>query len=248
MIIDVSKHQGVIDWDKVKASGVEGAIIRCGYGSNITSQDDPQFKRNVEECIRLGIPFGVYLYSYAKTVEMARSEAEHVLRLVNPYKGQLSYPIYLDLEEDGTQSGAVSRAKAFGDIIEAAGYWCGIYANQYWWQTYLKDGLDRFTKWVARYSDQEPEGISGTYDIWQYTSKGEVAGIKGCVDCNKVYRDLPSAIRGKSQAKPKTYTVVKGDTLSAIAKQHDTTVAKLVALNGIKNPNLIHVGQVIKLC
>ena len=239
MIIDVSKHQGVIDWDKVKASGaVEGAIIRCGYGSDMKSQDDSQFKRNVEECIRLGIPFGVYLYSYAKDVQHAQSEAYHVLRLVNPYKGKLSYPIYLDLEEKGTESGAVERANVFGDIIEANGYWCGIYANQYWWKSILKDKLDRFTKWVARYSSKEPKGISGGFDIWQYSSKGRVDGISTVVDCNKVYRDFPSLIRGT-----KTYTVQDGDTLTSISQRYGVSVDELVRING-----LISKGQVLKLC
>ena len=72
MLIDVSKHQGIIDWDKVKKFGIEGAIIRCGFGSNKTVNDDSQFKRNIEECIRLDIPCGVYLYSYAKTIEQAK--------------------------------------------------------------------------------------------------------------------------------------------------------------------------------
>lgn len=193
-IIDVSKHQGSIDWAAVKASGIEGAIIHCGYGDDLTAQGDPQFKANVEGCIANGIPFGVYLYSYAKTLEQAKSEAAHVIRLLAPYKKNISYPIYLDLEEQGTSDGAVERAVVFGDMIERAGYWCGIYANQHWWTTFLKNNLDRFTKWVARYSDQKPEGISGSYDIWQYSSTGSVPGISGNVDMNICYRDFPAEI------------------------------------------------------
>ena len=196
-LIDVSKHQGKIDWSKVK-NHIDGAIIRCGYGNNMKSQDDVQFKANVEGCLKYGIPFGVYLYSYAKTIEEAIDEAEHVLRLLKPYKGKLSFPVYYDLEEAGTEKGAVERAVAFGEIIENAGYWCGIYANQYWWQNHLKNGLDRFTKWVAKYSEKKPVGISGTYDIWQYTSSGSVDGIKGRVDMNICYRDFPSEICKKA--------------------------------------------------
>ena len=199
-LIDVSYHQGKIDWSVVKKQ-VDGVIIRCGYGSDYTSQDDKRFKENIEACIKYNIPFGVYLYSYAKTVNAAKSEANHVLRLLEPYKDKLSYPVYLDLEEDGTEAGAVERAIVFGDIIEKAGYWCGVYANQYWWNTYLKDGLDRFTKWVARYSSIPPSGISGTYDIWQYSSMGQVPGIKGYVDMNICYRDFPIEIRGKKPKK-----------------------------------------------
>lgn len=199
-VIDVSKHQGKIDWKKLKGK-IDGAIIRCGYGKNIESQDDERFKENVEACIELGIPFGVYLYSYAKTVLEARSEAEHVIRLLKPYKGKLSFPVYYDLEEAGTQNGAVERAIVFGDMIEAEGYWCGIYANQSWWKNYLKDKLNRFTKWVARYSSTKPTGISGTYDMWQYSSSGSIDGIKGRVDMNICYRDFPSVIGGKKEVK-----------------------------------------------
>lgn len=295
-IIDVSKHQGRIDWNKVK-SQVDGAIIRCGFGDDSTSQDDSQFKANVEGCIANGIPFGVYIYSYAKTVEQAKSEAAHVLRLVAPYKGELSYPIYLDLEEQGTEKGAVERAKVFGDIIEKAGYWCGIYANQYWWNNFLK-GLDQYTKWVAKYSDTKPN-VAGT-DIWQYSSNGQIGGISGRVDMNIVYRDLPAEIRGNKStpvqvaakksneeiasevidgkwgtgedrkkrltatgydyaaiqnivnkrlnvSEVKTYKVKSGDTLAAIAAKYDTTVSAIAKKNNIKNPNLIRVGQIIKL-
>ena len=190
-VIDVSEWQGNIDWEKVKPH-IDGAILRCGYGSDYAHQDDSKFKRNADECTRLGIPFGVYLYSYAKTVEQAKSEAAHALRLVKPYK--LAYPIYLDLEEHGTQQGAVERAIVFGDIIEKAGYWCGVYANLSWWNNYLK-GLDRFTKWVAQYNNVCQ--YTGSYlDMWQYTSRCLVDGIQGGIDMNECYRDFPAEILG----------------------------------------------------
>lgn len=192
ILIDVSEHQGVINWEKVKPQ-IDGAILRCGYGSDYTYQDDEQFKRNADECTRLGIPFGVYLYSYATSVAQAQSEADHVLRLINGYK--LSYPVYLDLEEGGTQDGAVERAIVFGDIIEKAGYWCGIYANLYWWEVILKKGLERFTKWVAQYNVMcEYDGAH--LDIWQYSSKGKVDGVNGNTDMNECYRDFPAEILG----------------------------------------------------
>lgn len=191
-VIDVSEHQGTINWGTVKGN-IDGAIIRCGYGDNIASQDDAQWKRNADECTRLGIPFGVYLYSYATTEAQARSEAEHVLRCISGYN--LSYPVYLDLEEPGTQNGAISRANIFGDIIEAAGYSCGVYANTNWWTNYLV-GLERFTKWVAQYNSVCT--YNGSYDIWQYTSGGSVPGISGRVDMNHCYRDFPKEITGNS--------------------------------------------------
>lgn len=197
VIIDVSEHQGVIDWEKVKPH-IDGAILRCGYGGDYTDQDDEQFRRNADECTRLGIPFGVYLYSYAKSIQAAQYEADHVLRLIKDY--ELSYPVYLDLEEPGTQEGAVERANVFGDIIEAAGYWCGVYANLNWWENHLV-GLERFTKWVAQYY-RVCEYTGASLDIWQYTSKGNVPGIKGNVDMNECYLDFPAEILGNAPATP----------------------------------------------
>ena len=223
-IIDVSKHQGKIDWSQAK-NYIDGAIIRCGYGRDMTSQDDEYFVGNVEGCLKYGIPFGVYIYSYANDLDGARSEAAHVLRLLAPYKGKLSYPVYYDLEEAGTQYTAVERAIEFGRIIEAEGYWCGIYANQYWWRTYLKDKLDHFTKWVAKYSTSKPSGISGTYDIWQYSSKGSIPGINGNVDMNICYRDFPAEIQKtvvKVEEKVEEVEAVEGMTvIHAYSKAKD---------------------------
>lgn len=194
-IMDVSHHQVIIDWEKVKNSGmVDGAIIRVGFGRNRYMNDDLHFQRNVRECIRLGIPFGAYIYSYAKNEDDARSEAEHVRRLLDPYKPYMSYPVYYDLEQKGTEKNAVKNAIVFGDILEDAGYWVGIYANQYWWNAYLKNDLDRFTKWVARYSSRPPV-IAGRYAMWQYTSKASIPGVKGNVDMSYCYRDFPALIR-----------------------------------------------------
>lgn len=191
IVIDVSEHQGVIDWAAVKGQ-IDGAILRCGYGDDIASQDDGQWKRNADECTRLGIPFGAYIYSYATSMAQAESEAQYALRCVNGYK--LSYPIYLDLEQPGTEAGAVERARKFGGIIESKGYWCGMYANLNWWSNYLV-GLDQFTKWVAQYNTSLDYKGSNV-DMWQYTSTGSVSGIAGNVDMNECYRDFPSEING----------------------------------------------------
>lgn len=188
-VIDVSSWQGNINWEKVKPH-IDGAILRCGFGVDDPEQDDNFFKRNADECTRLGIPFGVYLYSYATNNDKARSEAEHVLRLIKPYK--LSFPIYLDLEEGGTENGAIERAEVFGDIIEAAGYWCGIYANLNWWENYLV-GLERYTKWVAQYY-KECQYKGDNLDMWQYSSAGKIDGINGGVDVNICYRNFPAEI------------------------------------------------------
>lgn len=197
-IIDVSEHNQKINWEQAKKH-IDGAIIRCGYGMDMKSQDDLWWKYNADECTRLGIPFGTYLYSYANTDDKSRSEAAHVLRLIKGYK--LSYPVYLDLEEQvspDTRAHAVRGAKIFADIIEGAGYWCGIYANENWYKTVIGSSLDRYTKWVAKYSSKAPDVTN--VDIWQYSSSGSVPGLTGNggkVDVNYCYRDLVAEIAGK---------------------------------------------------
>ena len=201
-MIDVSVHNDVIDWDKVKASGIGGVLMRCGYGSDIESQDDKMFKRNADECSRLGIPFGVYLYSYAKNTDMAKSEADHALRLVKGYK--LSYPLYIDVEEASQSGIAKDVVKVFCEAVKAAGYMPGVYANENWWNNYLV-GVDSYTKWVAKYgvNNGQPGNKPNVsnFDIWQYTSKGSCDGIGSSgLDMNICYRDFPAELGGSKPA------------------------------------------------
>lgn len=193
--IDVSHHQGVIDWDTL-APHIDFAILRCGYGANLTSQDDKQWKNNADACSRLEIPFGVYIYSHAVTREQAMDEAQHVLRLIEGY--QLSMPVYLDLEDDRILEGCspaqiLENTKVFCDAIQAAGYEVGIYANTYWWTTYLTDpAYDQWDRWVAQYASAL--SYQGEYSMWQYTSKGVLPGItENTVDLNYWYGTPPTA-------------------------------------------------------
>lgn len=186
-IIDVSEHNQKINWEQAR-NHIDGAILRCGYGMDMKSQDDLWWKYNADECTRLGIPFGTYLYSYADTDTKSRSEAAHVLRLIKGYK--LSYPVYLDLEEEhspDTRPHAVRGAGIFAGILEAAGYQVGIYANESWYKRTIGSALDKYTKWVAKYSSKAPDVPD--VDIWQYTSSGSVPGISGKVDLNYCYKD-----------------------------------------------------------
>ena len=143
--IDVSKHNGKVDWPTAKAAGLNFAMIRCGFGSDIKSQDDQQWERNVKECDRLGIPWGAYLYSYALNANDAKSELQHVLRLL---KGkQPTYPVVIDMEDaDGykvNHGGIPSKStntaiiKTFCDGIKAAGYKPGYYCNRDWYATQI---------------------------------------------------------------------------------------------------------------
>ena len=224
-IIDVSHHQGVIDWEAVKAAGVEGAIIRCGYGMDQMDQDDKQWKRNADECVRLEIPFGSYLYSYADSTEKAESEARHAIRLLAGYK--LSYPVYYDLEESGTESGAAKRAKIFCEAVKSAGYMPGVYANKHWWDNYLAE-LTGYTRWVARYGNTL--GISA--DMWQYASDGAVAGIQGNVDLNRCYRDFPSEIASGSSAVSTFPPVSAKEQLTVDGKWGSATTKRLQQIFG----------------
>ena len=180
--IDVSKHQGVIDWEKVKAAGIDFAIIRCGYAEDKTEYDDTRWHYNASECERLGIPYGVYLYSYAFNVAEAESEADHVLRLIEGYNPSL--PVYYDMEDNSTlEYDHVAMAHAFCQKISDAGYPVGIYASKYWWLTYLKDpSLDKWYRWVAQWNTEC--NYNGRYEIWQYYNKGRVDGINTDVDMN----------------------------------------------------------------
>ncbi|MCH5210002.1 MAG: glycoside hydrolase family 25 protein [Oscillospiraceae bacterium] len=191
--IDVSEFQGDIDWEKVKSAGIDFAVIRCGFGSNKEKYDDAKWKRNADECTRLGIPFGAYLYSYAESTDGAKSEAAHALRLLEGYK--LSLPVYLDLEDDtvaGCSNEVIGQmADTFCTALQNAGYEVGIYANLNWWNNRLTSGVfdnPTWHKWVAQWSSECT--YNGDYTMWQYTSIGSVDGISGNVDMD-IWYDEP---------------------------------------------------------
>lgn len=204
-VIDVSHHQGVIEWEKVKSSGVKGVIIRV---SDSTQTIDRQCERNIEECEKLGIPFGLYIYSRAQNENKVKQEAQIVLDKAAGHK--IQYPLYIDLECAGCETYAKEAAILFGEMIEEKGYWAGVYANQYWWQNYLK-GLEKFTKWVARYGAQPT--VPQT-DMWQYSSTERINGITGNVDVNACYVDFPSKISGTVSNPKPPQNIPSGSTLT----------------------------------
>ena len=181
--IDVSYHQGSINWSKVKAAGIDYAILRCGFGQDLVNQDDSMWEKNADACTELGIPFGAYLYSYATTEAKAVGEAKHVLRLIENY--DLQYPVYYDIEDASQKKLGKEKlgkiAKAFADVIEDAGYEVGIYASYSWFNSYLTaDVFDNYSRWVARYNTYC--GYEKDYHMWQYSSSGKVNGVSGNVD------------------------------------------------------------------
>lgn len=195
-VIDVSEWQGDIDWAKAKADGVEGAIIRLGYGEG--NNADKKAQRNISECKRFGIPFGIYWYSYADTPSLAKEEgADVVAKLkqfgVNP--SDLAYPVYYDLEKwtwEGHQP--PTDPNVYNNIVnnwysalQSAGYKnLGVYSYTSYLQGPLKHAdIYAKTTWVAQYGarmgfDSFPTNSRG----WQYTSSGKVDGISGNVDMN----------------------------------------------------------------
>lgn len=302
--IDVSKHQGKIDWTKVKAAGVQFAMLRAGYG-RYDNQKDEQFEANYKGATAAGIPVGAYHYSYATTAEQAKQEAEVFLGWI---KGKnLTYPVAFDIEDKKQANLGVSVIsdiiRAFCEMVEAAGYYVVVYANKDWLTNRIDaDCKSRYDIWLAQWTS-EPT-YTGSYGMWQYTSDGTVDGIAGRVDMNIAYKDYPSIIAGMGssdttasaptdtakktnaeladeviagkwgngnerkqrltaagydynavqaivnklvQPQETVYTVKKGDTLSGIAAKYGTTYQKLAKYNDIKNPNLIHVGQKIKI-
>ena len=196
--IDVSYSQGIIDWEKVKATGIEFALIRAGYGSDIESQDDAQAVRNMQECERLGIPYGVYLYSYALKIENAVSEAEHALRVVKNFNPQMG--IWFDMEDaDGYKAKKglnvynkreliTEMCETFCDKITEAGYKTGVYANKNYFDNVIITDDIKYPLWLAHWGIDEP---SMPCLFWQYTSDGSVDGINGRVDMNYYYGELP---------------------------------------------------------
>lgn len=192
--IDVSKYQGDIDWDTV-ANNVDFVIIRCGYGDDEADQDDVKWNRNVEACERLGIPYGVYIYSYAMTEGQALSEAQHVIRLLQGHSPTL--PVYLDLEDSNTTgtltcASILRHTKIFCEAIEEAGYIPGVYATTSWWSGKLASGeYNRWNRWAARFSDSL--NYNGEINAWQYSETGAIPGISGNVDLNYWYGDFPGS-------------------------------------------------------
>ena len=189
--IDVSKYQGNINFKKVKDAGVQFVIIRIGYGQ-YESQKDEKFEANYEGFRGVGIPVGVYLYSYAKSVNDAKKEANTVLKWLNGR--ELNLPVYYDIEDKSQinlgKGTLTNMCEAFCDTIEKAGYWAGVYTNKYFFTTYLdyEKLEEKYTIWVAQYNDTNT--YRGKYDMWQYTSSGKVNGISGNVDMDILYRNI----------------------------------------------------------
>lgn len=213
--IDVSSYQGKIDWNEVK-DYIDFAIIRCGFGNDLVSQDDSEYRRNAEECARLKIPFGTYLFSYATDLRMIESEVKHTLRLIKDKK--LEYPIFLDVEErtqlNLPKEKLTEIVSYYCKRMEEEGYYVGIYASLDVLNTKLDSSeLAKYDKWVAEWNKnftyRHPSGL------WQYTDNGKIPGIPTRVDEDRAFYDYPKIIRGSGLNH-------LGDTTSLKYKTGDT--------------------------
>lgn len=195
--IDVSEHNGIINWEAMKASGIQFAIIRSSWGHFV---EDLQFRRNVQECDRVGIPYGLYHYSYVSNTQEMKQEADGFIALCKSCKPL--YPCYIDMEDaDGWKArNGVSDAMNVEtcyytcEALEQAGFYAGIYANLNWLTTRINaPKLNRFDKWVAQWASVN--SYTKDYGMWQYTSSGSVAGYAGRLDMDYAYIDYPSVIK-----------------------------------------------------
>ena len=252
--IDISHHQGDIDFDKLKGN-IDFAMVRTSYGS---FYEDKKYKQNILGLERVKIPYGLYHFSYATSIESAEKEAEGFINIIKKYNP--TYPVVIDIEASDRTSNV--RGDTLVDIadticrkIEEAGYYAMIYANLDYLNNKLNDSrLDKYDKWLAEWKSKPT--YNKNFGIWQYSSKGSIPGINGNVDLNISYKDYPSIIKIVKEEEKSTdnnmlndvnYVVKKGDTLSAIASKYATTYQRLASYNNIKNPNKIHPGQIIRV-
>ena len=196
--IDVSKFQGEINWSKAKDDGVEFVFMRCGYRGYETGKivEDETFEDNIKACNELGIDAGVYFFTEAKNVAEGKEEAEFVLDLLEEYEVDVQLPIVIDVEQSSNPARSRTRdltpeertdiVIAFCERVKEAGYEPMIYGNL---KSHMRMTdiyrLEEYPKWFAYY--RTPLRYPYKFDIWQYTSAGSVAGIKGDVDINIMF-------------------------------------------------------------
>ncbi len=204
--IDVSEHQGVIDWNKVKSSGkVDFAILRAGYGKE-SSQVDKQFERNYSECKRLNIPVGAYWYTYATTADEAKQEASVCLRTLAGKS--FEYPVAFDIEEQASLANASELCEAFCSELEKNGYYTAIYSFKSAFESNISDIKEKYDTFLSHVGVEQTD-YSGDYGLWQYSWTGRIDGISGDVDLDYAYKDYPTIIKNaglngfsKSYTKP----------------------------------------------
>lgn len=241
--IDVSVHNGAINWKAVKASGnVDFVIIRSGLGwtdGDLALRRDKRFIENIKGCEANDIPYGIYHYSYCLRPENARKEAQYVVRLLKDVGAKPLYPVWLDLEDNAQiplgKSALTQLAADWMDEIEQAGYYAGIYSYRSFFEQYLDMGkLAKYDVWLAETEVSAPK-YRGQYGMWQYSWKGNIPGVNGDVDLDYAYRDYPAIIKaaglnGWNELSGGQGIVVPSVELESIKKELAAIIERLIAL------------------
>lgn len=204
--VDISKHNGLINWAEVDTNEVGFVIIRAGYGF---SQADTAFKQNIEGALSRNIPVGVYWFSYAGTAEQAVREAKGCMNVIEPYRERLTLPVFFDWEQESleyakkqyglnsTKATVTAMAKAFCDTLATAGYAAGVYSSKSYLETLFGDEVkSKHDVWVAHVRDGQGNPLEkttykGSYAIHQYSWVGHPRGFEnsaGGVDMDKCYK------------------------------------------------------------
>lgn len=193
MGIDISKHNGTVDWNAVKNAGVEFVILRCGYRGSASGVlvEDEKFRTNIKGATAAGLKVGIYFFSQAVNEMEAVEEASLTLSLIKGHK--ISYPVYIDVEAANGRADGLSAAertkvvRAFCETVRDSGYTAGVYSNKNWFAEKMDTGaFGNYRIWLAQYT--ESPTYTGRYEMWQYSSRGTIPGIKGDVDLNICYQ------------------------------------------------------------
>ncbi len=246
--MDVSVFQGDIDFAAARADGIEAVYIRSSYGR---SGVDAKFRQNADAVAQSGLHFGFYHFLEASDVEAARTEARHFAALIRStaYDCRPALDFEVDAELTSVQAGAVVRA--FLTETEALlGVRPMLYVDVSNARR-MEPGLAAYPLWIAQYGVEVPDLADtpwSAYTGWQFSDRGRVAGVTDNVD-RDVFTDGILLTDGEltPPAPQRTVTVRRGDTLWALSRRYHTTVSELARLNNIPDPNLIYVGQVLRL-
>lgn len=300
IILDLSQHNGYVDFAKIKATGIDSVILRVGWIGNRNNHTmDSRFIQYYELAKNNGFKVGCYVYNYCNNLYALKNGIEWLISKIKINILKFELPVFLDME-DRTISACgknllTDMSVKFCEEITRNGLIAGVYGNYNWWKLYLDvEKLKNYKIWLAQYTSKENHSANFKVDLWQFTDCGKVSGISGnvdmsyCLQCENVnekeitgrktngeianevieglwgtghkrkelltnagynYYEIQIIVNEKLSQEnlTKLHHVKKGETLSKIAKQYNTTVCELVKLNNIKNKNLIKVGQILKV-
>lgn len=247
--IDVSQHQGKINWDEIKTQ-IDFAILRLGWiGNKENHTTDVQFERNYAECKRLGIPVGVYVYCYANNDNAAKSGANWTVKSLSGKS--LELPVYIDMEDDSISNLPkdllTNICISFNSIIETNNMWAGVYANLDWFENHLNKDIikAKYTTWIAHYVSGTNKH-NGEYDVWQNSSNGILNGINDKVDTNYMYRDLVSEIGNIKSSEPQTTKSIVDLAYEVLNGKYGDGEARKKALGSLYDDVQKKVNEIVK--